>query len=119
MFDKWNCNIAEGFVLELPDRDNKNSISRIDEGTYKCVKRKSRRFKNHFHVLNVKNRSYILIHSGNYNTHTKGCLLVGDSLSDINSDGELDVVNSKKTMNLLNNLLTEEFLLVLKNQFDG
>ena len=117
VFDDWNCEIAQGYMLELPDKNNQQSISRIYEGEYDCVKRVSEKYGDHFHVLNVDGRSYILIHHGNYHTNTKGCLLPGDGLADINGDGLKDVVNSKNTMEMLNEVLPNEFKLVIKNQF--
>lgn len=117
VFDDWNCELAQGYILELPDRCNEIKTSRIYEGEYECVKRYSKKYGNHFHVLDVCGRTYILIHHGNYYTDTKGCLLPGDSLSDINDDGLRDVTNSKKTMKMLNDLLSDKFKVVIKNQF--
>ena len=117
VFDDYNCELAQGYILELPDRNNKNSISRINEGVYECVKRNSEKYGDHFHVLNVFDRSYILIHVGNYYTNTRGCLLPGNSLSDINGDGLKDVTGSGVTMKILNDLLPENFELKITNQF--
>lgn len=96
-------------TLELPWKDNQTSISCIPEGEYKVVPRESKKFKKHFHVTGVPNRSYILIHPGNYYTQIRGCLLPGDGLSDINSDGEQDVLNSTKTLKTMLNLAPEGF----------
>ena len=116
VFDDYNCELAQGFILELPNKNNQTSISRINEGEYDCVKRNSEKYKDHFHVLDVPERSYILIHVGNYHTDTRGCLLPGDSLVDINKDGLKDVVNSGNTMKILNRILPKEFKLIIKNQ---
>ncbi len=105
----FNC-----WTLELPNLNNRQIVSCIPEGNYKVVKRSSTKYKNHFHVLDVPNRSYILIHNGNYNYHTKGCILVGKVLKDINKDGLRDVTSSKSTMNKLNKLLPESFELIIK-----
>ena len=106
----------KGYILELPDKDNKRRISRIPAGKYKCVKRFSEKYKHHFHVLDVPDRDYILIHSGNYHTHTKGCLLPGSGITDINNDGYQDVVNSKSTMKKMNELLPKEFYLEIEEE---
>ena len=65
--------------------------TRIPNGTYKLALRKtggyhqkySKRFSNihigMLHVTNVPGFEYILIHCGNSDEHTAGCLLVGDS----------------------------------------
>ena len=118
LFDKWNCNILEGYILELPNKENKRSVSRINSGTYKAIKRNSPKFKDHFHILGVEDRDYILIHHGNFNSDTRGCLLPGAYLADINKDGLKDVCESKKTMKLLNKYLTDEFVVIIKEQFE-
>ena len=96
-------------TLELPWKDNQNSISCIPCGDYKVIKRTSKKYGNHFHILDVPNRSYILIHNGNYNYQTKGCVLVGDDLAYLNVDNDIDVTNSKKTLKRLYNILPNEF----------
>ena len=118
VFDDWNCELAQGWVLELPDKNNQKKISRINEGKYKAVKRYSDKFKNHFHILDVEDRSYILIHSGNFYSQTNGCLLVGLSLKDLDGDGLLDVGESKKAMKLLNEILPDSFDIEIKNHFE-
>jgi hypothetical protein len=118
VFDDFDYEVAQGYVLELPDRNNQTSISRINEGEYDCIKRYSEKYGDHFHVLNVLNRSYILIHVGNYYTNTRGCILPGDSISDIDGDGLKDVLNSGDTMDMLNEILPDEFILNIYNQFD-
>jgi len=96
-------------TLELAYNENKRSISCIPPGDYKVVKRHSAKYKNHFHILDVPNRSYILIHNGNYNHQTRGCVLVGDDLAYLNSDNDIDVTNSKKTLKKLYELLPDKF----------
>jgi len=119
VFDDRDFEVAQGFMLELPDKQNQKRISRIPEGEYDCVKRFSEKHKDHFHILNVPNRSYILIHVGNYNGDTLGCLLPGQSLVDLNSDGYMDVTSSGPTMTLLNKILSNEFKVIIKNQING
>jgi hypothetical protein len=80
------------YTLEDEYRDEKKfGETRIPEGTYKLGLRKvggyhtkySKRFSDihigMLHVLDVPNFEYILIHCGNTDEHTAGCLLVGDS----------------------------------------
>jgi hypothetical protein len=97
--------------LELPDLDNQSRISCIPYGEYTVKRRRSPKHGEHFHITNVPNRSFILIHSGNFYTDILGCVIVGDNLLDINGDGKKDVTNSKKTMKLLLNILPDEFKL--------
>lgn len=101
-------------TLELPWLNNAPQKSCIPTGTYKVVPRFSPKYGNHFHVMAVPNRSYILIHQGNYYKDILGCILVGAAHSDINGDGYRDVTNSKVTMAALNKLLPKEFTLVIR-----
>lgn len=100
-------------TMELPDLGNKNRISCIPLGSYKVVRRYSLKHGNHFHVLNVPKRSYILMHHANYYRDLLGCIGVGQTHTDIDGDGYLDITSSKKTMRELLNLLPIEFELVI------
>lgn len=99
-------------TLELPDRFNQTNISCIPKGLYTSSPRWSAKYRDHYIINNVVNRSLILIHHGNYKHNTRGCILVGDNFADINKDGYLDVTNSKTTMkNLLSFLNKKECLI--------
>lgn len=67
------------YTLELPWQGNKKNVSCIPIGHYTVIPRKSRKYKEHYHVIDVHNRGYILMHSGNLPRHTKGCILSGMS----------------------------------------
>lgn len=92
------------FTLELPDLNNdgiegnETRKSCIPEGTYKVIRHKSPKFGDTFWIQDVPGRSAILIHPGNYFSHTLGCILVGTDQKDMNKDGHLDNVASKKAM---------------------
>lgn len=88
-------------TLELPDKDNKTNISCIPAGDYWVKPRTSKKYGKHFHITDVEGRSYILIHSGNYYTQIRGCVLVGLGFKDINGDAVMDVTSSKPAMNKL------------------
>lgn len=101
-------------TLELPDRDNKFRVSRIPQGTYTVVKRWSKKYGYHFHVLDVEGRTMILIHKGNYIYQTWGCILVGVNFdNDINKDGLKDVTSSVYTMNQLLDRSPDRFKLTI------
>lgn len=117
ILDEWNCEVMQGYTLELADRNNQRRISRIYSGEYQVVKRNSPKFKDHFHVLEVPGRDWILIHKGNYHDDTNGCILVGSNLVDIDGDGLKDVTNSGNTMDKLNHILPDEFDLEIINHF--
>ena len=96
-----HCNETDGswvertflcYTLEDEYRDKKvYGETRIPKGTYKLGFRKvggyTQRYAKKFpkihkgmlHVLDVPGFEYILIHCGNTDEHTAGCLLVGDS----------------------------------------
>lgn len=105
-------------TLELSWNGNMIGASCIPKGKYKVVRRYSEKYKHHFHVLNVKDRSFILIHPANYYSQLKGCIAVGKELLHINNDSQLDVSNSKSTMSMLLDILPEEFDLIIKTEKD-
>lgn len=100
-------------TLELPDLCNKSNVSCIPTGVYSCHKREATANINYRHVLidNVPYRSGICIHVANYYTQIRGCIVVGDSFSDINNDGILDITNSRTSFNRLMDLLPDKFKL--------
>lgn len=112
--DSMNRIIYKCFTLELPDFGNQKKVSSIPVGGYKVAKRNSPKYGNHFHILDVPNRDFILIHQGNYYTQIEGCVLVGNDLTDVNKDGIVDVINSVATMRRLNELLPNNFELEIK-----
>jgi len=106
--------------LELPDLENKSNVSRIPKGKYDILKRWSKKFGHHLIVENVENRKYILIHSGNTYLDTRGCILVGSDLADINKDSHMDVINSKDTLKKLLELLPNKTtLMIVENEHEA
>ncbi|HEX7905828.1 MAG TPA: DUF5675 family protein [Chitinophagaceae bacterium] len=62
-------------TIELPWKQNKNQVSCIPEGEYALKKRCTPRFGNHFILMNVPKRSYILLHAANDALkEIKGCI---------------------------------------------
>ena len=102
------------FTLELPYIGNKVNVSSIPPGRYIAQYRKSPSNGDVIELKNVENRTYIQIHAGNYTSKIKGCILIGDSIKDINGDGVPDVTNSKATLKkLLEWAGDEEFVLLI------
>jgi len=99
--------------LELPDLNNKSNVSRIPAGSYVVQKRWSKKFAHHLIVKDVDGRQYILFHKGNTYHDTRGCILVGNDLADINSDRHLDVINSADTMEEILALLPAKTTLLI------
>lgn len=101
-------------TLELPDLGNQQNISCIPEGGYEVHRIYSPKFGKCFHLQDVPGRSEILIHKGNYNKDTHGCILVGMGRADINGDGVTDVIESSLAMDKLQNVITEDvFTLII------
>jgi hypothetical protein len=97
-------------TLELAWNENKKNESCIPLGDYKVAPRQSAKYNKHFHILDVPGRTFILIHVGNYYTQTKGCILVGRGIADINGDSYKDVTSSKDTL--------KKFIKLAPNGFD-
>jgi hypothetical protein len=106
-------------TLELPWLDNKRRISCIPKGLYHTIKHQSPKYGECFWLTNVKDRSGILIHHGNFaasknprtgKPDTLGCILPGQAFADIDGDGYTDVTSSKPTLRKLLKLLPGEFL---------
>ena len=100
--------IYECKTLELPYKDNSRNISCIPEGTYKVTRRFSEKYRHHFLINEVPNRSFILIHPANYYSQLRGCIAVGAEFKKINEDNYLDVADSKKTLLDLLKLITDD-----------
>lgn len=93
-----------GHSIELPWKDNAKGISCIPEGTYELNIYNSPKFGRCLIVKDVPGRDAILIHKGNYNSDTHGCILPGCGQADINKDGLLDVIKSGPAMEIILNL---------------
>lgn len=86
-------------TLELPWLNNAPNVSCIPPGEYDVVWSLSPRLmKWTYEVKNVPGRSGIRLHSGNYFKDFLGCIGLGATLQDMNSDGELDITNTKATI---------------------
>jgi len=103
--------LCRGYMLELPWRENESNVSCIPPGEYCLKPRFTDDRGHHFMFVNVPDRTYILIHSGNYNHDTHGCLLPGTGFTDINEDGLLDVVSSREKLNQLVRLIGDREIL--------
>jgi len=103
--------------LTLENRwfENKKKLSCIPDGRYdlrlrasSIVKRTSGgEFKKGWEVCDVPNRTFIMIHPGNWEKDTEGCILVGKSYGVI--AGRPGVSNSRDTFKeLMDTLLTND-----------
>jgi len=119
VFDDRGKRIFSFYMLELAWKNNQRSISCIPKGKYTVEKKDPRedgsRFNYpHFEVLDVPGgRQEIKWHRGNYNHEIRGCMLPGKTLHDLNDDGEMDVTDSKRTLQKLWDMLPERFQLTI------
>jgi hypothetical protein len=111
-------------TLELPWRDNRRNISCIPAGEYKVKIRISPKYGTIYHVKEVPNRSYILIHSGNwagdtskgYRTHVNGCILLGKSRGVLLN--QMAVLASRITVNaFMRHMDNDDFILKIHEAF--
>lgn len=71
--------------LTLEDKwvDNTVNISCIPEGTYQCKIVESPHFGHVYEVMDVPDRTHILIHKGNTHEDTQGCILPGSRYGEL------------------------------------
>ena len=109
--------ICEGFklyTLELPWKNNEFQKSCIPTGEYICEPRFSEKYKKHFILKGVPNRTYILIHAANYVRQLLGCIGVGLSILDIDKDGLNDITSSRAALDKLIRTYPEGFKLIIE-----
>jgi hypothetical protein len=92
------CGDVSVFSLELPWLNNQRRISCIPDGTYICKLENHHKFGWCYRLFNVPNRDGILIHPLTNYKQSLGCIGPALSQSDLNNDGLLDNVSSKKAM---------------------
>ena len=102
------------FTLELPDKGNASNVSCIPAGTYEYFKRTSGVNGDVLELRNVVGRSFIQVHRGNFTSDILGCILVGKTIADINSDGIPDVTSSGSTMKTLLSILDDEGVITIE-----
>lgn len=113
--------IFSSYMLELPWKNNQNEISCIPDNIYTVRKWTAEQAKavgkkydyDHFEILEVPNRTGILQHGANYVTDLRGCQAHGEALQDMNKDGLLDVVGSRKALAKAFALLPDKFTLTI------
>jgi len=105
------------FTLENPLRST-DIDSRIPGGEYECGPHHSEKYPNVYEVRNVPNRTAILIHWGNFESDTTGCILVG--LGSGMLEGQPAVMASKSAFKtLLDTVGDETFSLWIKERTDA
>lgn len=119
VFNHWGSAILTLATLELPWLMNQTRVSCIPCGKYVVAPHVSWSKGKCLAFANVTSRMNILVHSGNYNHDTLGCVLVGCSFADINHDGLLDVINSRRAMQALLKLITKPTTVEVLNGWES
>lgn len=68
-------------TFELPWRNNEEDISQIPPGTYPAFIRSDGDLGWRIELMNVPDRVNVQLHVGNYTSQTKGCILLGTSIT--------------------------------------
>lgn len=99
-------------TLENPWLNNVPSFSCIPTGDYICKKYNSESYSDVWEVTDVQGRTYILIHAGNTEEDTEGCILVGDRWGFLADN--LAVLSSRVTLQSLRGKLQDTFQLKIR-----
>lgn len=99
-------------TLEDPWNFNNTGVSCVPRRTYSVVPWNSAKFPNTFNLVDVPNRSAILIHAGNTADNTEGCILVGEMYGTLNN--KIAVLNSAKALDKLRLLLKDKTNILLE-----
>lgn len=91
------------YTLEEPWAHNKQKLSCIPAGSYVCVPHVGTRFKDVWRLLDVPNRTAILIHAGNTTDDIEGCILVGTTHGRVRRKHA--VLNSQVAINMLRDII--------------
>jgi hypothetical protein len=102
-------------TLEETWLDNLPRESCIPEGIYEVEKYSGTKYKNVWILKNVPGRSAILIHWGNTEGNTAGCILMGQYFADFGK--QKGIANSIKTIELLRERLPDKFHLTIMDHF--
>ena len=100
------------YTLENPKRAT-DKDSRIPAGTYTCKPYSGTKYKDVYIVENVPNRSAILIHWGNYEKDTEGCILIGNRRA---TNPQPMIMESKRCYERFRSLIGKnEFTIVIED----
>jgi len=95
--------------------NNQPQVSCIPAGVYQVEKYSGTKYKDVWLVKNVPGRSAILIHNGNNEGNTAGCILVGKYFQDI--EGKTNILGSVETLDRLRKILPRQFTLEIVDCF--
>lgn len=100
------------YSIERPWLDNAPNVSCIPVGNYDMGWRDSPRFGETWHVQEVQDRTYILIHAANFPKDVQGCIGLGTGLM----GDRIAVSNSRKAVARFEEITRDvEWRLIVKN----
>ena len=101
--------------LERGWRNNEVDVSCIPIGEYELVYEYSDRFEQYlWEIKDVPCRTECKFHSANYWYQLNGCITLGVFPRDINNDGYIDVLSSRKTLTAFEKVLSQFETVTLK-----
>lgn len=93
-------------TLENPWLNNKPFKSCIPPGIYRVERFYGNKFDYAYGLVDVKDRSVILIHKGNTETDTSGCILVGTNFGYLRSQPA--ILGSADAFNVIDSICEEK-----------
>lgn len=110
----WSC-----YTLEDPWRNNAQGVSCIPAGEYRVTWEHSPKYQRHTYRLHdVPGRSGILIHPGNSQADTAGCILLGSGFAEI--DGNDRIYGSKDAVERFESIMAQQpFTLRIDDLWQG
>jgi len=102
-------------TLEESWLNNQRNISCIPEGVYRVVQHNGTKYKEVWRLENVPNRTAILIHAGNTEYDTEGCILVGQKFGVLGD--KRAILSSKPALTELRRILPSEFMIEITDCF--
>lgn len=115
IYDENDIPLFSALSLERGWRNNLPNISCVPLGVYPVFLEWSPRFqKNLWELKDVPNRDECKFHSANYWFQLNGCIALGRSLADINSDGYNDITSSVSTMKAFHKALKDQIEVTLE-----
>lgn len=81
----------------------------IPAGTYQCIPHNGAKWQNVWEITNVPGRTAILIHAGNTDSNTEGCVCVGTSFGWLGTNQA--VMESLNALNKLRSCLPSSFII--------
>lgn len=97
-------------TLEDEQRQNQRGVSAIPEGIYTVVRTVTPKHGECFMVTGVPDRSAILIHSGNSEKDTEGCILLGKEYGKVTGKDEDSGAIESQTAILRSKEAMKEFM---------